>query len=90
MYEKVHEQIQVSATFQKGKVLIHSFTWKDKQYDVEALHLPVHARRGRESVWMFYVSTAGGAYKLRFDTDTLFWWIEEVSWEEGAETRLQL
>lgn len=82
MYDPVHEKIAVDAKFQNGKVQITKFRWKDKDHFVTEVHLTLKARKGREAVWIFNVSTSTAAYKLRLDSDTLQWWIEEHTWEE--------
>jgi len=83
MYEEVHEQISVTASFPlKGKPAITSFIWRGKTYKILDVHLVSKARKGRECVWLFNVSTRSSAFKIRLDTDTLTWYLEELSWEE--------
>jgi hypothetical protein len=81
MYDSIHEKIQVTARFQPGKRPdIKSFTWKDKEHVVEQVTLVSKARKGREVVWLFNVATKTAAFKLRFDTDSLTWWLEQHTW----------
>lgn len=84
MYDPIHDKIEVSASFKAGKIDVTSFTWHSKDYLVKDITLCVKARRGREVVWLLQVVTDTGAFKLRFDTDTLQWWLEEYTWEEGS------
>lgn len=85
MYDKLHEKIQVTATFaSNGKAIIERFTWKNKDYPVTEVTLITKAYHGRDTVWMFHVVTPTAAFKLRFDTDTMNWWLEESTWEEQA------
>lgn len=83
MYEPVHEKIQVIAEFSAGKGKVKSFTWRDKDYQVIEQTLEVKASHGRETVWIFYVVTESAAFKLRLDTDSLNWYLEEFTWQEG-------
>ncbi len=86
MYEEVHEQISVAVCFKKGtKPKITSFVWRENRYDVEEVHLVSRARKGRECVWIFNVSTKSSAFKIRLDTDTLSWYLEELTWETNKE-----
>lgn len=87
MYDPVHEKIKVDAIFENGKVSVTRFKWKDKVYKVNEVTLITKAYRGRDTVWLVYVTTLTAAYKLRFDTDTLNWWMEELSWEETSESQ---
>jgi hypothetical protein len=84
-YDRVHEKIEVVADFKPGRVDIKSFTWKDKTYVVKEVNLTSKAYKGREIVWVFNVSTETAAFKLRFDTDLLTWFLEELTWEEKPE-----
>lgn len=82
MYDPVHEKIKVDAIFENGKVSVTRFKWKNKVYKVDQVTLVTKAYRGRDAVWLVYVTTLTAAYKLRFDTDTLNWWMEEFTWSE--------
>ncbi len=81
-YDLIHEQVEVKAIFKPGKVDILSFTWKEKTYDVKEVTLTSKAYKGREIVWVFNIATETAAFKLRFDTDLLTWFLEELTWEE--------
>lgn len=83
-YEDIHEPIAVVTDFggnKKPKIL--SFTWQGREYKVKETNLVVRANKGREKVWMFHVSNERAAFKLRLDSDTLDWWLEEYTWEEA-------
>lgn len=82
MYDKVHDKISVVADFDGPKIHIQQFTWQDRIYKVEEVHLKVKATRGEEVVWLFSVSTINAAFKLRFDTGSLQWYLEEHTWDD--------
>lgn len=82
MYDTIHEKISVVAEFTGAQITIKSFTWKEHLYDVLAVNLKVKANHGEEVVWLFSVSTATAAFKLRFDTGSLQWYLEELTWDE--------
>jgi hypothetical protein len=82
MYEHVHQQISVTASFLPGqRPVISQIEWQGKKYKIEATTLVTHARRGREAVWLFHVMTKTASFKLRLDTDSLTWWLEELTWD---------
>lgn len=80
MYEKVHEKVNVDVHFTKEKPRIHAFIWKNKVHAVSSINLITRARKGQIPVFLFSVSNGNGAYELRFDTDTLQWWLEQIYW----------
>ena len=85
MYEKIHEKIAVAATFEPGRrPQIHLFTWKDRTHKIIRTTLVNKARRGREAIWLFHITTESMAFKIRLDTDTLTWWLEELTWDEAS------
>jgi hypothetical protein len=81
-YEQIGAEISVHAEFSNHKIRIVDFVWKQKTYKVDNINMIAKARRGRELVWVYYVSNIHGAYKLRFDTEAMQWWLDEVTWEE--------
>ncbi len=84
MYDPIHEQITVSAVFEPGKrPQIHKFIWNNTLHTVTGQTLITKARKGRELVWMFHITTDTMAFKIRLDTDTMNWWLEEMSWDSS-------
>lgn len=53
--------------------------WKNRVHKIEKVSLHYTFREGRILYHMFSVSTKTLAMKLRFDTETLNWRLEEVS-----------
>jgi galactose mutarotase-like enzyme len=83
-YDYVHEPITVTAAFPpRGRVKITSFEWQGKTYTVDKVNLSTRANKGEARVWLFSVSTKTAAFKLRLDTDTLQWWMEEFTWDDA-------
>lgn len=86
MYDPLHTKISVIAEFPgNGKVIVKSFTWEGKKYEVEKVHLITKAHKGRETIWLFHVSTHNAAFKLRLDTDSLVWYLEELTWDKATD-----
>ncbi len=81
MYEKIHQKVEVQVTFLPTHPRIKGFIWKNRQYPVSKINLITRARKGQIPVFLFSVSNDKGAYELRFDTDTLGWFLETVYWK---------
>lgn len=85
MYEQIHARIEVTAIFTPHRLKIEKFTWEGRDYIINQINLVTKARKGRELVWLYYVSNDNAAYKLRYDTESLIWWLEEITWEEPTD-----
>jgi len=81
-YEKIHEPISTYVFTREGRTKVKAFEWKGRIYKVDQNNLTTKARKGTTPVYLFSVSNESGSYKLRFDTDTLNWWLEEILWED--------
>ena len=92
-YEKVHEKINVLVIYKSGgqtnMQTIHSgmtevvgFRWQDTLYRIKKNNLITSAQKGSIPIYLFSVSNDAGAYQLRFETDTLSWFLEEIIWED--------
>jgi len=53
--------------------------WKNRIYKIDKIGLHYTFREGRVLYHIFSVSTKTLAMKLRFDTETLSWKLEEIS-----------
>lgn len=85
MYEPIHEKIQVLVEFTNHRLKIISFEWQGREHIVDQINLITKARKGRELVWVYYVSNQGAAYKLRYDTESITWWLEEITWDQDKD-----
>ena len=81
-YEKIHEPVSTYVFSRQGRTKIKAFEWNGRIYQMTGDNLITRARKGTTPVYLFSVSNNKGAYKLRFDTDTLNWWLEEILWED--------
>ena len=81
-YEKVHEKINVLTIYKSGKTKIVGFRWEDDLYKITSNNLTTRAQKGTAPVYLFSISNSKGAYQLRFETDTLDWFLEEIIWED--------
>ncbi|MBN1916124.1 hypothetical protein JW796_04005 [Candidatus Dojkabacteria bacterium] len=78
MYEKIHQKVDVQVIFLKDRPVVRSFIWKNSHYPISSVNLITRASKGQMPVFLFSVSNEKGAYELRFDTDNLAWWLEQI------------
>lgn len=78
MYENIDEQIEVDIVFLKRGVVLRSFSWGGRVYQIHELSMIHHEWRGREKVYFFSVSDGVNFFRLRFSTDNMAWWLEEM------------
>jgi len=81
-YEKIHKPISTYVFSRKGLTKIKAFEWDGRIYHITGNNLVTRARKGTIPIYLFSVSNDSGSYKLRFDTDTLSWWLEEILWKD--------
>ncbi|MBN1331996.1 hypothetical protein JW978_03875 [Candidatus Dojkabacteria bacterium] len=81
-YEKVHEPVNVVVVYKAGKTRIEGFKWQNELYRISRNNLLTKAQKGSVPIYLFSVSNDKGAYQLRFETDTLDWFLEEIIWED--------
>jgi hypothetical protein len=87
MYQKIHKPIEVECEFHSNikEFKINTFINEDRVYKVQRINLSSKMRKGIDQVYMFFVSTSQGSYKLRFDTGTWQWWLEVILSEVYSE-----
>ncbi|MDQ6659791.1 MAG: hypothetical protein M3Z24_02355 [Chloroflexota bacterium] len=80
-YEAIHEKVRVVTVYDpyKGTVLPWLVKWQARIYTIEKIGYVHKVRVGRTLFHIFSVSNAAIAFRLKLDTDTLHWTLEEVS-----------
>ena len=81
MSEIINEKVSVRSFYDRNtnKELPTDVIWQGRQYKITqvAYHWPI--RRGRKLLHIFSVVTENNtSFKLVYDTDTLYWILEEV------------
>lgn len=81
MSEIINEKVSVTSFYDRNKnrELPTLVVWQGRQYKIRqvAYHWPV--RQGRKLLHIFSVVTENNtSFKLVYDTDTLYWVLEEV------------
>lgn len=79
MYQKISEPIDVIVAFKKDRADPVLFKWNGRQYKVDHVNLVHTERLGREKFFIFSVSDAVNAFRLRFSTESLKWTLEETA-----------
>lgn len=81
MIEQLHEKIDVLAVYNRlGEIVtIHKLKWQNRVYKITKQVYIYKRREGRNIHHVFHVSNATLHFKILFNTETLSWWLEEVS-----------
>lgn len=85
MQERINERVDVITVFQTddGQTRPYRLRWRGRSYTLTQLGYHHTLREGRTLIHIFAVSTDTLSFKLRFNTDTLQWLLEEVYSESG-------
>lgn len=80
MTEMIDEHVSVNLLFNhlKRSVTPTSLYWRSRRYTITKVDLHHFLREGRALVHIFSVSDGTTAFKLKFDSETLFWKLLEV------------
>jgi hypothetical protein len=81
MIQKINAPISVNLVFnhQRRQVYPLSLIWDGRQYPVVKIGLHHTFRLGRTLFHVFSVASNSLFFRLVFDTDTLFWRLEQIS-----------
>lgn len=81
MNEVINEKVSVITVFDrnKGVVIPQKIKWQGRIYTIEKIGYHHKMKEGRKLLHIFSVSNSSIAFRLRFDTETLHWTLEEVS-----------
>lgn len=81
MIEHLHEKIDVLAIFNRlgNVVAVRRLKWQNRIYEITKQVYVYKRREGRNINHVFHVSNAALHFKILFNTETLTWWLEEVS-----------
>ena len=81
MLEKVNERVDCITVYKKegGIVMPYKIKWNGRTYTITKLGYHHKQKIGTVVHHIFSVATSSLAFRLRFDPDTLFWHLEEVS-----------
>jgi hypothetical protein len=81
MIERVDEKVAVITSFNPGSgiVIPRRMEWRGKTYVMSKLGYHHSTRDGRHMFHIFAVSDGTTDFRLKLDTETLHWMLEEVS-----------
>jgi hypothetical protein len=74
----LNERIEVLAYFKHAKIFPRSFTWNNRQYQVETITYNWQERLGQALVSYFSVLCAGQLYQISFNNSTFHWQIDKI------------
>lgn len=82
MIESIQEKVEVIVRFRlvpQPATEIYKIRWRGKEYPVKKIAYHHKVWEGRTRVHKYAVSTASLDFRLNYDTESLFWILEEVS-----------
>lgn len=81
MLEKIHERIDVITVYKRMGATVYPYKirWNGREYKIKKIGYHHKVREGRTYSHIFSVTSDSLSFKLKFDTETLFWSLEEVS-----------
>lgn len=82
MIEIIQEEVEVITRFRltpKPATQIYKIRWRGREYPVRDVAYHHRVWQGRTRMHKFAVSTGSLDFRLNFDTENLFWVLEEVS-----------
>lgn len=85
MIETIYEKVEVITRFRllpKPATEIYKIRWRGREYLITNLAYHYKVWDGRTRVHKFAVSTNVMDFRMSYDTESLFWVLEEVS--DGA------
>lgn len=81
MSEIINEKVSVITVYdsEKGVVIPKKIKWQNRIYTIDKIGYHHTLKEGRKLIHIFSVANASIALKLRFDSETLHWTLEEIS-----------
>ncbi len=81
MLEKIHEKIDVITIYKKypARVIPYKIRWNGRDHIITKIGYHHKIRKGHTFFHIFSVCSDTLAFRLRFDTETMYWTLEEVS-----------
>lgn len=85
MRQKINTPVSVMIDFncRQNKVMPIQIQWNNRDFRVEKVGMHYHFYQGKKLFHVFSVTSEGMFFKLRLNTDNLFWNLEEVTDEFG-------
>ena len=80
MNEVINEKISVITIFyrQKGLTIPKKIRWQGRNYDIVKLTYHHKINEGRTIFHIFHVTDGNVDFRLKFDSNSLIWVLEEV------------
>lgn len=86
MNEIINEKISVITSFNKESrsVMPKKIRWQGRDYLIQSVSYHHIVREGKKLLHIFHVTDGASDFRLRLDTETLHWTLEEIY--DGAST----
>ncbi len=82
----INEKVGVVSVYNEknGFVIPRKIRWRDREYHIDKLGYHHRVRQGRELCHIFHVSNGTIDFRLRFESETMHWTLEELT--DGTAT----
>jgi hypothetical protein len=86
MNEIINEKVSVITSFnrEKGFVMPRKIRWQGRDYIIKNVSYHHKIKEGRKLIHIFHVTDGVLDFRLKLDTENLFWILEEVC--DGTST----
>lgn len=80
MNEKINERVEVITIYRKTGAIVmpYKMRWNGREYFIKKLGYHHKVKEGKTIIHIFSCSDDSLAFRLRFNSDTLSWILEEV------------
>jgi hypothetical protein len=81
MLEKINEKVDVITIYKRFGTIVspYKIRWNGRDYRILKIGYHHKVRQGSSIHHIFSVSSESLAFRLRFDSETMYWTLEEVS-----------
>lgn len=78
--ENINERVSIITVYnrEKGTVMPFKMRWQGREYVMKKLAYHHKIREGRTILHIFHVTDGTSDFKLRLNTETLIWTLEEI------------
>jgi len=76
--EILNERIEVLALFKNSRIYPKSFTWNNKEYQIDSITYNWQQHLGQALVSYFSVLCSGQIYQISFNNTTFRWQIDKL------------
>lgn len=78
---EINEPVNVWVFFKQNLIQPFAFFWRNRQIKIDKINLVHTSKNGSNLFYHFSVSGGSNFYRLKFDSTSLKWFLEEIEEE---------